>query len=254
MTVQSRQDLRGLKRIGQIVAFTRKTMLNNLQPGITTAELDEIAGKVFAYYGARSAPRLTYKFPGFTCISVNNEVAHGIPGPKMIHGGDLVNIDVSAELDGYYADTGATVVVEPAPLIIEPSIFLKQNLCRCSRFILHQSISAMRPGIKLNAIGNLIYRQAKTSGFTVIKNLSGHGIGRKLHEGNYELLNYYNPSNKKRIHAGLVLAVETFVAEKEKYVCRSKDGWTLKTPHGTLAAQFEHTIIVTDSVPIVITV
>jgi methionyl aminopeptidase len=235
MTAEAERDLIGLKRIGKIVALTREALIENIRPGITTAELDAIAKGIFTMYGARSAPQLTYNFPGATCISVNNEAAHGIPGPRMIGAGDLVNVDVSAERDGYFADSGATVVVGPG------AHGLKAKLCHCSRRALARAIAAARPDVGLNHIGRAIYQEAKKSGFTVIKNLCGHGIGRGLHEGNLKILNYDDPRNCKRLNKGLVLAVETFISTGSEYVVKQPNGWTLATPGKNLVAQFEHT-------------
>lgn len=247
MTVEADSDLIGLKKIGKIVALARDTMVKNIRPGITTAELDAVAERILRMYGARSAPQTTYNFPGTTCISVNNEAAHGIPGSRLIGAGDLVNVDVSAELDGYYADTGATVVVGPG------AFPLKTKLCHCSRAALYQAIAVTKAGVKLNQLGRAIHREAKKNGFTVIKNLCGHGIGHSLHEGNYKILNYYDPCNGKRLDKGSVLAVETFISTGAEFVAKESNGWTLKTPGKNLVAQFEHTIVVTDGEPLILT-
>lgn len=246
MTIESEKDLNALRKIGEIVAIAREEMLKKIKPGITTAELDAIGESVLSKYGAKSAPRHEYNFPGTTCISINDEVAHGIPGPRVIKHGDMVNVDVSAELNGFFADTGATIVVEP----ISP---LKSNLCACSQSALHKAIEVLKAGRKINQIGRAIMTEARKSGFTVIKNLCGHGIGRKLHEKPNNILNYYNPSDYRLLNEGLVLAVETFISTGAEHVVQDSDGWTLKTPDKSLVAQFEHTVVVTKGKPIILT-
>jgi methionyl aminopeptidase len=246
MTVSSEKDRKALEKIGKIVSDAREEMIKGIKPGITTKELDEIGESVLSEYGAKSAPKSAYNFPGFTCISVNDQAAHGIPGPLVLKLGDIVNVDVSAELDGYFADTGATVVLDREDV-------LKNKLCNCSQSALMKSISRARAGCKLNLIGKTIYEEAKANGFTVIKNLGGHGIGRKLHEDPSHILNYSNKWDTRLMKSGLVIAVETFISTKAEYVSEAKDGWTLRTPDHSLVAQFEHTIIVTDGEPIIIT-
>ncbi|QOX64868.1 type I methionyl aminopeptidase [Anoxybacterium hadale] len=246
MTVSSEKERKALEKIGKIVSIAREEMIKAVKPGITTKELDEIGGAVLSEFGATSAPKSEYNFPGITCISVNDQAAHGIPGPLMLKFGDMVNVDVSAELDGYFADTGATVV-------LDRDAALKNKLCDCSKAALMKSISRARAGCRLNLIGKTIYEEAQNNGFTVIKNLGGHGIGRRLHEDPAHILNYYSKWDARLMRSGLVLAVETFLSTKAEYVTEAKDGWTLKTPDGSLVAQFEHTIIVTDGEPIILT-
>src|SRR5262249_20253157 len=146
MTVESEKDMIGLLRIGKIVGLTLKTMKAAVRPGMTTAELDAIGAEYLRKEGAHSAPIVTYKFPGWTCISLNDEAAHGIPGNRVIQEGDLLNIDVSAELDGYFADTGASMpVVSVSPI--------KQKLMDCAQTALQKGIAAARAGRPVNEIG-----------------------------------------------------------------------------------------------------
>jgi methionyl aminopeptidase len=246
MSIDSEKDVLALKKIGRIVALAREKMIKAVKPGMTTKELDIIGEKILSQYGATSAPKCEYGFPGATCISVNDEVAHGIPGSKVIHEGDLINIDVSAELDGYFADTGASITVGP-------STALKQNLCNCSMKALYKGLEKARAGSKINQIGRAIFNEARNNKFTVIKNLTGHGIGRRLHEHPHNIPNYYDCLANEILTDGLVLAVETFVSSKAEFVVDSDDGWTLRTPDSSLVAQFEHTIIVTKNEPIILT-
>jgi methionyl aminopeptidase len=246
MIITSDKELVALKHIGQIVARVRDEMIEHIVPGITTGELDRIGETLLRTLGARSAPQVMYRFPGATCISMNDEAAHGIPGQKPISEGDLVNVDVSAEYGGYYADTGATVLVNPGSE-------MKEHLVRCSRSALEKAILTARNGGQLSMIGKAIEKEARKHGFTVIKNLCGHGIGRSLHEPPHEILNYYNPFIKESLVEGMVLAIETFVSSGAEYVFQQPDGWTLKTPNGCLVAQFEHTVVITNGKPIVLT-
>ncbi len=246
MIVHSENDLNGLKEIGRIVAMVLQEMSKNVRPGITTAELDQLGERILTANGARSAPKLVYNFPGATCISINEEVAHGIPGSRIIKPGDIVNIDVSAELDGYFADTGATIAVAP---VLE----VKQKLCDCSQKALNAAIAKAKPGNRISQVGKVIQQEAQKCGFTVIRNLCGHGIGRNLHEEPREILNYYEPGNRQLFTEGLVVAIESFISTNAQYVIQGSEGWTLKTPNDSLVAQFEHTIIVTKETPIVLT-
>lgn len=245
MTVDSDNDLEALKKIGRIVALTLQEVLRHVQPGITTKELDEIGAAMLAQHGARSAPIVMYNFPGATCISLNTQAAHGIPGPRKIEPGDLVNVDVSAELNGYYGDTAATVVVPPVPEI-------KQRLTECAQKALWAGIDAARAGRPVNAIGRASEAVAKEYGFSIIRTLPGHGIGRSLHE-EPSVPGYFNPRATTRLQRGMVITVEPFLATGARTIVEAPDGWTLYTPDGSLAAQYEHTIVVTRGKPIILT-
>lgn len=246
MTIISERDFIALKKIGNIVAQAREEMIKAVKPGITTKELDMIGQKVLSYYGAESAPKYEYNFPGTTCISINDEAAHGIPGSRVVIEGDTVNIDVSAVLNGYFSDTGATVVVEPASTI-------KKELCDCSLSALRKAISKAKAGTRINHIGRAIYNEAKSKGFTVIRDLTGHGIGRKLHEDPEYIFNYYSIRDNSILSEGLVLAIETFISTGAESIIDDKNGWTYRTPDKSIVAQFEHTIVVTKDEPIILT-
>lgn len=221
-------------------------MLKNIKPGITTLELDFIGKEVLDLYKAHSAPKKDYHFPAYTCISVNNEIAHGIPSDRVIKQGDLVNVDISAELDGYYADTGASILVNS-------NSELKQNLCNCAEKALYKAINKVKEGLRLNEIGKEIEKEVNKAGFKVVRNLAGHGIGKKLHEEPNYILNYYDKKYKQRLNSGLVLAIETFVTTGAEYVKENKNKWTLETIDNSIGAQFEHTIVVTKDKAIILT-
>lgn len=246
MTIDSHEDVAALKRIGRIVSLVLQRMLEAAQPGMTTAELDQLGERLLAEHGAQSAPRLTYDFPGATCISINEEAAHGIPGERVIQAGDVLNVDVSAELDGYFADTGGTIVVPP-------STPLKTRLCHAARTALAEAMKQARAGRPINGIGRAIERTAKGYKFRVIENLGSHGIGRALHEEPEHILGYFDPSDRRVLEDGMVITIEPFLSTKSRIVKEGADGWTLSGAPGNLSAQYEHTMIITKGEPIVVT-
>jgi methionyl aminopeptidase len=246
MIAKTEQDIKALKKIGKIVAEIREAMKEATVPGMTTKEIDEIGGRLFDEKGAISGPIGEYDFPGYTCISVNNEVAHGIPGSRVIKDGDLVNIDVSGSYDGYFADTGISFVVGTPDA-------KKQQLCDVANSAFERAMTKVKAGSSMNGIGKAVEREAKKNGLTVIKNLTGHGIGKSLHEEPQHILNYYDPWDKALLKEGMVLAVEPFISEKAEHIIESGDGWTFITPDNSLVAQIEHTVIVTKNEPIILT-
>lgn len=246
MTISSEDDVIALKRIGRIVSLVLHEMLNALEPGMTTRELDALGAQLLAQHGARSAPQLTYNFPGATCISINEEAAHGIPGDRRIEPGDVVNIDVSAEMDGYFADTGGTRVVPPVSAI-------KTRLCYATHTALNEAMKQARAGQPLNAIGAAIEKVAKRYQFRIIENLASHGVGRALHEEPTQILGYYDARDRRVLQEGMVITIEPFLSTKSRIVHEAADGWTLKGVLGNLSAQYEHTMIITRGEPIVVT-
>jgi len=246
MTIETEDDVVALQRIGRIVSSVLHRMLDAAEPGMTTRELDELGARWLAEHGARSAPQLTYDFPGATCISINEEAAHGIPGDRVIRPGDVLNIDVSAELDGYFADTGGTRVVPPG----NPQ---KTRLCHATRMALEAAMNHARAGQPLNGIGAAIERTAKTYGFKVIENLGSHGVGRALHEAPEHIAGYFDPSDRRVLQEGMVITIEPFLSTKSRVVNEAADGWTLVGVPGNLSAQYEHTMIITKGAPIVVT-
>ncbi|MFT5482371.1 MAG: methionyl aminopeptidase [Halieaceae bacterium] len=246
MTIETEEDLQKLKVVGQIVATTLKQMMALAEPGMTTAELDVFGRQLLELHGANSAPKVTYNFPGYTCISINEEAAHGIPGPRVVQAGDVVNIDVSAEKDGYFADTGGTFVVPPS----NP---LKNRLIHSTQLALRAACHYARAGKPLNGIGRAIQSVAKDKGFRIIENLCGHGVGRGLHEEPKEIPGYYSPQDRRMLHDGMVIAVEPFLSTRSRLAVETTDGWTLSGGEGNLSAQFEHTMVITKKRPILLT-
>lgn len=247
MSITKESELDGMKKASEAVAYALKEMRSFAQPGMTTKDLDNYGGEILNDLGAKSAPYLTYGFPGWTCISVNNEFCHGIPSDKKILGeGDLINIDVSAELNGFWSDNGGSFV-------LGSDINQHQKLIEASRQILHQAIHNIKGGVRISDIGFLIENEARKRGYKVIKNLTGHGIGRSLHEEPGEIANYRDRFNPTRFKKNSVVAIETFISTTSTYAVTLPDGWTMVGNKGGLMAQHEHTIVVTDGKPIVLT-
>lgn len=246
MSINSEKDLEGLRQIGRVVARCLQYMHSKLEPGMTTGELDELGGRFLELHGARSAPRLTYNFPGNTCISVNEEAAHGIPGAKVLKAGDLVNIDVSAELNGYFADTGGSAIIPP-----ESKIYLQ--ICAVAKQALENAMLEARAGAKLNRIGHAIETEAIRNGLTVIENLGSHGVGRALHEEPGFIPGYYDQRDKRVLREGQVITIEPFISTGAREVHENGDGWTLVTKPGVFTAQHEHTMVITKGKPLIMT-
>lgn len=247
MSITNEHELIGMQKASEAVAYTLKEMIHYAQPGMTTKDLDEYGAKILSDFGAKSAPYLTYGFPGWTCISVDNEFCHGIPtDQRILKEGDLINIDVSAELNGFWADNGGS-------FIIGKDINQHQKLVDASKDILEKAINNIKGGVKIADIGFLMETEAKKRGFKVIKNLGGHGIGRSLHEEPDELLNYRNRFDNRRFKKNSVVAIETFISTSSNLAVEQNDGWTMVGNKGGYMAQHEHTIVVTDGKPIILT-
>lgn len=247
MIISSDKDLKGITEASKVVAKILFELRSRARAGINTAELDHIAGELMNSYGARSAPKLIYDFPGNTCISLGTCYAHGVPNKNtVLKNGDLINIDVSAELHGYFADNGCSFVVGN----IENE---HSHLIRTSQSILAMAINSIRSGVKLSAIGKLIHEESKKSGYTVIKDLTGHGIGKSLHEEPKEILNYYSFFDNRAFLNGQVIALETFISTKSNYSVKDPDGWSLRGNKGGFIVQHEHTILVRDHKAIILT-
>lgn len=247
MSITNNAELEGMQKISNAVAVTLKAMREYAKPGISTKELDEFGGKMLESMGAKSAPFLTYNFPGFTCISVNKSFAHGIPSTNIIlQEGDLVNIDVSAELDGYWSDNGGSFVVGQ-------DLHQHQPLVDLSKRILYNALDQIKGGVRIAEIGKLIETQAKKANCKVIQNLTGHGVGKSLHEDPLEIPNYYDRFNTKRFRKNSVVAIETFIATHSTQAVELEDGWTFVGNKGGYVVQHEHTIMITDGKPVILT-
>jgi methionyl aminopeptidase len=232
--------------IGQIVGRTLHVMGQALKPNMTTRELDLIGRNCLAKAGAHSAPKVVYNFPGYTCISVNEEAAHGVPGDRVIKPGDIVNIDVSAEKGGYFGDTGFTFLVEPVAT-------KNQQLVQATKRALRAAMAVAKAGNKVNEIGKAIEQSAKQSGFKILRDLASHGIGRTLHEYPECIPSYFDKKDKRVLEKGMVITIEPFLSTRSQFTETGDDGWTLISGDKNATAQFEHTMIITDDAPILTT-
>ena len=247
MTITTPEELEKLKEIGRVVALVRDSMAAALEPGITTGELDDLGRRLIEAEGARSAPQLAYDFPGATCISVNEEIAHGIPGTRVIRAGDLVNIDVSAEKDGIYADTGASYAVPPVSVKVE-------RLCRDGRRAMWVGLRQVRANRPLAAIGTAIGQFASKGGYTLVRNLSSHGVGQAIHEEPGEIATWPDLHERRRMNEGLVFTIEPFLSLGAEWAVENdRDEWTLLSEPRALTVQYEHTVVATRSGPLVVT-
>lgn len=246
MTIHTQEELEGLQRAGRTVAEILRRMAASIEPGMRTDELDALGARWLSEAGAESAPRLTYDFPGATCISVNEEIAHGIPGARVLKPGDMVNIDVSARLDGFFADTGASTVVPPDSTA-------KRRVRHATRAALDAALGEVKAGARLNRIGQAIEGVARRSGLRIVRNLCSHGVGSALHEEPTEITGYHEPRDARVMHEGQVFTIEPFLSTKARAAMDAGDGWTLVGPAGSISAQYEHTLVVGRNGPIVVT-
>ncbi|KAA0700567.1 type I methionyl aminopeptidase [Neorhizobium sp. P12A] len=246
MIISNEDELTKLKEIGRICANALQAMAAALEPGITTLELDAIGRKLLEDSGARSAPETVYQFPGATCISVNEEVAHGIPGPRKIQAGDLVNLDVSAEKDGFFSDTGASFAVPP----VKPKI---ERLCRDGKRALWVGLNQVRSNAPFSKVGHAIGAFAAKNRYTLVANLASHGIGRSLHEEPAEVSTWADPDETRIMEDGLVFTVEPFLSLGATWAEGGDDAWTLYGDPRAPTVQFEHTVVATRNGPIILT-
>jgi methionyl aminopeptidase len=245
MTISNNGDLEGMLRVGRLVAEAHVWLATQVAPGITTAELDERGARFLKARGARSAPQLTYGFPGFNLISVNDEIVHGIPGSRILQPGDVVKLDITAELDGFIADAARTIVLPGAPAVAK-------NLARCARQAFKSAMHVISPGAPVRLIGRAIEKTARKSGFSVLRELTGHGVGRTIHE-KPTVPNFDDPRERATLHEGLVIAVEPLLSSSPAAVVEDPDGWTLRTSNGALAVHHENTVVVRNGRPVILT-
>ena len=227
--------LAGMRAAGACAAHILHRVLQAVEPGVTTGELDALAMGMMEGYGAQSAPMVTYNFPGATCISVNDEIAHGIPGPRVLAKGDVVNVDVSLSLHGFFSDNAATLVVPPIPQELDA-------LVQAARRARDTAIARISHGVPFRLMGRVFQLHARRLGVQVMRDLCSHGIGLKLHEDPSEILGYEDRRDTRRFQTGQVLTVEPFLSTGNAITRTAEDGWTLMNAPGKHSAQFEHTI------------
>lgn len=245
MSIESAADLAGLQHAGFVTRCVLEAMKSAVRPGISTLQLDTIAGDVLSRHGARSAPKLVYGFPGETCISVNDEIVHGVPGSRILAAGDLVKLDVTVELNGYMADACETVAV--APVGSE-----QLRLIECAKQAFHRGLDRVRPGARAFDIGESIQREVARSGYYVVRDLTGHGIGRTIHEPP-TIPNHRDIRCSSVLTEGLVFTIEPLITVGTPRTVTLRDGWTVRTRDRSLSAHYEHTVVVTAKGPLLLT-
>lgn len=245
MSINSPEQFEKLRACGMIVGKALRAMAAEVRAGVTTAELCEIGSRVLAAHGARSSPPMIYGFPGDVCISVNDEVVHGIPGDRVIQPGDLVKLDLTAEKGGYHTDSAVSIDVPPGK-------GKARELAHCAERAFRQALGAARAGNRTKDIGRAVEREVRRRGFHIIRELGGHGIGRTIHEPP-RVPNYAEFSAQHKLTEGLVITIEPIVAESTDDVTLDKDGWTYRTADGSLSAHYEHTVVITRGEPVLLT-
>ena len=236
MTVQSDSDLAGMRAAGKLVALALREMRAAVEPGMTTEQLDDVGAKFMRQRGARSAPQLTYDFPGFSCISVNDEIVHGVPGPRVLRPGDVLKIDVTAELDGFIADSAITVVLPPVTT-------RAHNLVQCAGVAFKKAMKFATARTRIAELGRAVESEVHRWGHSVVREMCGHGVGRGLHE-EPSVPNFYSALTRGRLEDGMVIALEPIICESPSAIVEDEDGWTIRTASGCLAAHYEHTIVI----------
>lgn len=244
MSIESDGDLAGMREAGRITTETLDALQTHVAAGITTAELDQIAAAVLKRHGARSAPALVYGFPGTVLISVNDEIVHGIPGKRQLREGDLVSLDVTIEKDGFIADAARSVIVGVGPAIA-------RRLVDVANASLREALAIARAGVKVNTIGRAVQQEVHRHGFSVVRGLGGHGVGRTIHE-QPQVPNVYDRFLRDVLTEGLVLTIEPMISAGSAYPVQDADGWTLRTRDGSLAAHCEHTLVITNGAPMIL--
>ena len=242
MIVVKRLDEIGrMKASGRIAAEVRDRIAARAAPGVATLELDQYAGELMREHGAVSA-FLGYRgYPGHVCLSVNDEVVHGVPGKRRLEIGDIVGIDVGVKYDGYFGDTARTVMVGVSDLDV-------MRLVATTEEALGAAIERARAGNRLSDISHAIEAVAANAGFSVVKQYVGHGIGRALHE-DPQVPNFGRPGRGPRLTAGMTLAIEPMINMGRSDVEIQDDGWTVRTADGKYSAHFEHTVAVLENGP-----
>ena len=244
MSIESTDDLEGVREAGRVTTAALDAMVQRLRPGVTTGELDAIAADVLTRHGARSAPAVVYGFPRTVLISVNDEIVHGVPGRRRLEPGDLVSLDATVEKDGYVADAARSVIVGGGSSAAHQLIAAAESALRAA-------LAVARAGTRVNEIGRAVQREVRRHRFSVVRGLCGHGVGRTIHDSP-EVPNVYDRSQRDVLTDGLVLTIEPMISAGSPYPVQGTDGWTLRTRDGSLAAHCEHTLIITPGEPLII--
>ena len=249
LELKSKDDLERMRRAGQIVAEVLQRLQAEAKPGVTTLDLDRIAeemtrkrGAIPAFKGYRVGTRV---FPASLCVSINEEVVHGIPASRALKEGDIVGLDFGVVVEGYYGDAAVTV---PVGKITREA----QHLLDATRESLWEGIRTIKVGSRLGDLSHAIQRYAESAGLSVVREFVGHGIGRRLHE-EPQVPNFGEPGRGRLLREGMVLAIEPMLNLGEPGVLVKDDGWTAVTRDGSLSAHFEHSVAITAEGPVVLT-
>jgi len=243
---RSAAELEKMREAGRLVGDVLTELTARVAPGVTTAELDEIAEQRIRKAGAVPAFKGYHGYPATICASINEEVIHGIPsGRRVLNEGDILSIDVGVSLNGYFGDSAITV---PVGQVSEPAA----ALLRATEESLYKAIERVRPGGRISDIGHAVQRHVEANGFSVVREFVGHGIGQRMHE-EPQVPNYGEPGRGPRLAEGMVLAIEPMVNAGKPAVKVLADGWTAVTKDGSLSAHFEHTVAVTADGPWILT-
>ncbi len=243
--VKSPMDLAAMRRAGQVAAQALRAVGEAVRPGITTGELDRIAEEQIRALGGEPS-FLGYRgFPGSICASVDDEVVHGIPGPRVLREGEIISLDLGAVIEGFHGDLAVTVPVGKVSSAVA-------RLLRVTREALEVGIQAVRPGGRLGDVSAAIQRYVEQHGFSIVREFAGHGIGRRLHE-EPQVPNFGRPGNGVVLRPGMTLAIEPMVNMGSSEVTMDPDGWTVRTRDHKPSAHFEHTVAVGEDGPIVLT-
>jgi methionyl aminopeptidase len=245
MSIESAGDLDGLREVGRITRLILDALEKHVRAGVTTGDLDRVAATILDACGARSAPALVYGFPGHALISVNDEIVHGIPGPRRLERGDLVKLDVTVEKNGYFADAARSVIVGRGT-------DTAQRLVACARAAFRAALAVARAGTRVNEIGRAVDREVRRHGFAVVPGLNGHGVGRTIHE-EPTVPNHYDRWQRDVLTDGLVLTIEPLISAGSPAMVQDDDGWTVRTRDGSLSAHHEHTLVITRQEPLILT-
>ena len=244
-TIKSARELESMREAGRVVARTFQRLFEAVVPGVRTRDLDRLARREIASHGAVPSFLGYLGYPAAVCVSINEEVVHGIPGDRAIEDGDIVSMDLGAIAGGFHADAAQTVIAGSAT----PE---KTALLEATRAALAQGIAAARPGNRVGDISAAIERTVEAAGLSVVREYVGHGIGRNLHEPP-QVPNYGPPGQGPLLKVGMTLAIEPMVNMGGWKTRVLEDGWTVVTADGKASAHFEHTVAITDEGPVVLT-
>ena len=246
IVLKSKDDIEIMRRAGHVVGSTLDMVERELRAGITTGELDKMIEEFIRSQGSIPAFKGYQGYPASACISINDEVVHGIPGKRVIHEGDIVSVDIGSIVDEFYGDSARTFAV--GEISAE-----KRKLMDITRQALMTGIDKARKGNKLGEISAAVQQVAESNGYGVVRQLVGHGIGRKMHE-EPQVPNFGSPQEGPVLKTGMVLAIEPMVNAGTYEVKTLPDGWTVVTADGQPSAHFEHTVAITDDGPDILTV